>query len=158
MAGDERRRTWNHIKLHNNGLYFNPEHGDIICVRSSPDGVPPEEARVNIAHRVVHHSPSGFEWGYEGSGPSELALNILDLYLPPNWQNPHSKQRTQGVIKVAGGTYVSAAAWDYHQRFKRQFIAAIPREGGVIPGWRIKMFLHHNNVQWTDNIWFREGL
>lgn len=25
----------------------------------------------------VHHSPTGFEWGYAGSGPADLALSIL---------------------------------------------------------------------------------
>jgi hypothetical protein len=26
---------------------------------------------------VERHSPDGFEWGYEGSGPADLALSIL---------------------------------------------------------------------------------
>jgi len=30
---------------------------------------------------LVNHSPTGFQWGYAGSGPSQLALAILaDLY------------------------------------------------------------------------------
>src|SRR3990170_8477957 len=29
--------------------------------------------------RVWCHSPSGFNWGYEGSGPAQLALAILLL-------------------------------------------------------------------------------
>lgn len=29
-----------------------------------------------LKHRV-HHSPTGFEWGYGGSGPADLALSIL---------------------------------------------------------------------------------
>lgn len=30
---------------------------------------------------IVRHSPDGFEWGYGGSGPSDLALSILtDVY------------------------------------------------------------------------------
>jgi len=29
-----------------------------------------------LKHRV-RHSPTGFEWGYLGSGPSDLALSIL---------------------------------------------------------------------------------
>ena len=32
----------------------------------------------NVPHLVVHHSPTGYEWGYGGSGPADLALNILD--------------------------------------------------------------------------------
>lgn len=30
---------------------------------------------------VVVHSPTGFEWGYGGSGPSDLALSILADHL-----------------------------------------------------------------------------
>ena len=26
---------------------------------------------------VVNHSPTGFEWGYQGSGPAQLALAML---------------------------------------------------------------------------------
>lgn len=26
--------------------------------------------RTNVPHLVAHHSPSGFEWGYGGSGPA----------------------------------------------------------------------------------------
>lgn len=26
---------------------------------------------------IVRHSPTGFEWGYGGSGPADLALSIL---------------------------------------------------------------------------------
>jgi hypothetical protein len=34
-------------------------------------------ACVNIPHSIIYHSPCGFEWGYGGSGPADLALNIL---------------------------------------------------------------------------------
>lgn len=30
-----------------------------------------------LEHRLVRHSPDGFAWGYGGSGPSDLALNML---------------------------------------------------------------------------------
>jgi len=26
---------------------------------------------------IVEHSPTGFQWGYGGSGPADLALSIL---------------------------------------------------------------------------------
>lgn len=31
---------------------------------------------------VANHSPTGFSWGYMGSGPAQLALAILLLFLP----------------------------------------------------------------------------
>lgn len=35
-------------------------------------------ARVyDLPHRKVKHSPTGFSWGYGGSGPAELALNMI---------------------------------------------------------------------------------
>ena len=33
-------------------------------------------ARTNVPIKVVHHSPAGIEWGYHGSGPADLALNL----------------------------------------------------------------------------------
>ena len=32
--------------------------------------------------KVFNHSPTGFAWGYNGSGPAQLALAILMLQLP----------------------------------------------------------------------------
>lgn len=47
---------------------------------------------VNIPHKLVVHSPDGFEWGYAGSGPAELALNILALFVAPPeaWRLRHT--------------------------------------------------------------------
>ena len=35
----------------------------------------------NVPHIVTHHSPTGFEFGYGGSGPADLALNVCQAYL-----------------------------------------------------------------------------
>lgn len=52
------------------------------------------------AARFPCHSPTGFNWGYEGSGPAELAAMILfDLDLPLE------------------------QVWALHQAFKSQFVA-----------------------------------
>ena len=32
--------------------------------------------------RIENHSPTGFNWGYGGSGPAQLALAILMEFLP----------------------------------------------------------------------------
>lgn len=34
-----------------------------------------------LLKHVVWHSPDGFQWGYGGSGPADLALSILTDYL-----------------------------------------------------------------------------
>lgn len=35
--------------------------------------------RLDLARgqRIVNHSPDGFNWGYSGSGPSQLALSVV---------------------------------------------------------------------------------
>ena len=61
------------------------------------DGVP-------LAHRV-RHSPTGFEWGYGGSGPADLARSIL-------WE--HLGEEPPLML---------------YQKFKWDFVAKWPPEG-----------------------------
>lgn len=65
-------------------------------------------ALTNIVHRIVDHSPTGFDWGYGGSGPADLALNILLYFV---------EEKT---------------AYSLHQDFKWHFLAGMPKEGGRI--------------------------
>ncbi len=48
--------------------------GGVVVVRIATDG-----SQIPLPPRfdVRNHSPSGFEWGYGGSGPAQLALAIL---------------------------------------------------------------------------------
>lgn len=48
---------------------------DTVIVHG-PDGEP-----LPLRLDLANHSPSGFEWGYEGSGPAQLALAILAEHL-----------------------------------------------------------------------------
>lgn len=83
---------------------FIPFNGDIICKRL-------EEGLVfNIPHRYIKHSPTGMEWGYGGSGPADFALNALTMYIG------REKAEENGL----------------YQEFKRDFIAKLPYEGGII--------------------------
>lgn len=52
-------------------------------VNSITRETPPTRALVPIEprHDLRNHSPDGFEWGYEGSGPAQTALAVLtDFY------------------------------------------------------------------------------
>jgi len=73
--------------------------GDIVC---NPDGT------TNVPHYIKYHSPTGLAWGYGGSGPADLALNALAVYIG------------EEEAKL------------YHQEFKWEFIATMPKEGGTI--------------------------
>ena len=79
--------------------------GDVVC-RRGPEGAAHVEG---VAHLWVWHSPAGFEWGYGGSGPADLALNIL---------------------LAATGDHPFAGL--HHQDFKRAKVEALPHGGGVI--------------------------
>jgi len=79
------------------------------------------EARTDLEHTWVYHSPDGFEWGYGGSGPSDFALNLLGLVVAP------------------------PEAWRLHHAFKRDVVAKLPREGGVITVPQI--------VRWVEAQW-----
>jgi hypothetical protein len=54
---------------------------------------------------LSNHSPTGFEWGYGGSGPAQLALAIL-----------------------ADALGDDKAALRLHQRYKFMVIGALPRD------------------------------
>jgi hypothetical protein len=106
---------------------FDAETLDVLCRRVTGD------LRCNIPHRHINHSPTGFECGYLGSGPSDLALNIMALHLP-------LAPGDQGV-ELNDGTYVSWEAWRLYDAFKRAFVATMDRDGGVIAGSRVKEWI-----------------
>lgn len=94
-----------------------------------------EKPYANIPQLVIHHSPDGFSWGYQGSGCADLALNILELAL----LSQHFKGKR---VKCWKGSCFEKA-WQMHQEYKRQVIARIPKEGGTITGESV--------LQWIAN-------
>ncbi|MDP9439574.1 MAG: hypothetical protein M3P49_12675 [Actinomycetota bacterium] len=63
-------------------------------------------------YHVVHHSPTGFAWGYSGSGPADLALSILADAL---WERPRPEDLRVG----------RSLASQHHQDYKRACIAPL---------------------------------
>ena len=66
-----------------------------------------------------NHSPTGFEWGYGGSGAAQLALAILADHLGDDEQ-----------------------AFDFYQRFKWAVIAELPRNEWVLTSDQVEQALH----------------
>lgn len=97
--------------------------------------------RANVRHSVVWHSPAGYGVGYAGSGPADLALNILNAFIPPGrpW-NSADDDRDDIPEKCFRG-YASMFAVRHHQDFKRDFIATMPDKGGVIPAAMIAAWI-----------------
>lgn len=68
------------------------------------------------------HSPDGFEFGYAGSGPAQLALAILLDFCEANCLD-------------------EAWALDHYQAFKEKFIATAGNYSGTITSEQIAEFL-----------------
>lgn len=89
-----------------------------------------EQVKTNVPHLVVHHSPDGFEWGYGGSGPSDLALNICEYYMEIVRQSGHD---VGDYVTVGKGDHcVRRKTIGVYQNFKWQFVASVPKQGGTI--------------------------
>ena len=79
--------------------------------------------RVRALRHVPFHSPSGFEWGYQGSGPADLALAILVDYF-------HERAPRNGWLagRLFARWTVDSQAFRHHQYFKRDVIAQFCEE------------------------------
>jgi hypothetical protein len=65
-----------------------------------------------------NHSPTGFEWGYGGSGPAQLALAILADHFGNDEQ-----------------------AFNFHHRYKWEVIAELPKRSWTLTSQDIDLVL-----------------
>ncbi len=80
------------------------------------------EGKPDVLHHVVRHSPTGFEWGYLGSGPADLAYSILADY--------------------AGEDVAESLA----VRFKEEVVARLPRTAWMLTDAALTAFLERHHV------------
>lgn len=93
----------------------------LVCQRLA-DGT----AATNVPWWVKHHSPTGMEWGYAGSGPADLALNLaIELLRARGWQEAET-------VQCWDGQPVWRAAYVLHQDLKWQIVAPLPQVGGTV--------------------------
>jgi len=75
---------------------------------------------------IERHSPTGFEWGYGGSGPADLALSLLADYLG----DAVAAEELKGAFKSEIIARLPGAAWmlteDALQAFLRRHAMAVP--------------------------------
>lgn len=74
----------------------------------------PLQLRLDLAS----HSPTGFEWGYWGSGPAQLALAILANFLQDDQE-----------------------AFRLHQEFKMDVVAKLDRDRWSLTGAEVEQAL-----------------
>lgn len=77
----------------------------------------PDGSMATLPH-LVYHSPDGFEWGYGGSGPSDLARSIVGDVM--DWKDPHPA---------------------LYQMVKWKLIANMPHKGGEITEEQVREVL-----------------
>ena len=111
-----------------------------IFIARTPEG----GVITNVPLRVIHHSPGGFEFGYGGSGPADLALNILEVMF-----RDHIPFRGRTTRCFKGQCLETV--WNLHQDFKWRFIGGLDRDnGGMIPfedvkGWILGKLANGNS-------------
>ena len=84
-------------------VYVGYRHRGDAIVEKGPDQ---ERLTPERSLELVNHSPSGFEWGYGGSGPAQLALALLLDY-----------------------TGDEAVALDHYQEFKTEVVSQLDCTG-----------------------------
>jgi hypothetical protein len=102
----------------------------------------------NVPHLVTHHSPDGFEFGFAGSGPADLALNILEWLLKDVGYEGDRQKIWRG--------YCFQLAYHLHQHLKVDIIARMPRAGGVIKVNAVKDWLAAYLPKEKDADYWRE--
>ena len=73
-----------------------------------------------------NHSPTGFEWGYGGSGPAQLALALLADHFSDD-------QKAVGL----------------HHYFKLEVVAKLPKRGWTLTSEQITQALESSAIQQT---------
>jgi hypothetical protein len=71
--------------------YEGRREGHVVCV--TVNGRP-----LNPQLHLYNHSPSGFEWGYGGSGPAQLALAIMVDHVGDTAEALHLYQRFKWAV------------------------------------------------------------
>ncbi len=92
-----------------------------------------EEHEQPLTHVCVH-SPDGFEWGYPGSGPADLALAIMVDFL--------KEDPTKAQVYAKTGQGSPSPAVHCYQKFKDKFVIGLPKERWTLTEEEIKKWYY----------------
>lgn len=99
-------------------------------------GLPPISSRFEI-----RHSPDGFQWGYSGSGPTELARAILLAVIPRDDRVRHPRcyrtfrDRFISRIKADEFTLDSKEVEEWYEEWVLTVSASEIERGWTKRGW-----------------------
>lgn len=109
-----------------------PPDESVVLSRPGNEGRFPA---TNVPHYAVRHSPDGYEWGYGGSGPTDLAMNVVEHFVRQmdDLEAGDTKPAQEGRIHdLTDGIY---------NFFLREVIASLPREGATLPAADIRSWI-----------------
>lgn len=104
---------------------------DRLILRRGEDDTP----MTNVPHAVEHHSTNGFEWGYAGSGPADLALNIVHYFVN------RMDNVGFGDTKSLNDGSVDRLTFYTYQRFKRDYLQGADRDGFSLDADQIRRWI-----------------
>ncbi len=96
------------------GYYDVKVHEAVVTVKEDSK-TKPLDPRLDL----INHSPTGFAWGYAGSGPSQLAFAILaDFFIGANREGMNDRLKH----------HLEQTAERLHQDFKWEVIAKLNKD------------------------------
>jgi hypothetical protein len=123
--------------------FSKPFSQDVVIWREHPADGPSTLIRANFARTCMPRPGSVYDCGTSGQGAADLALNILNAFVPPRAESVQRwgvDQRDDDPLRSWKGV-VSRFAIEHHQQFKREFIERLPSEGGRIDAERIREWI-----------------
>ncbi len=85
---------------------------EVFVVDNAPQGITNKPLK-----HFEYHSPDGFEWGYAGPGPSDLALAILADHFK---ETPTREEIYKRANELRCLRYYHRLKWDYLMEFNRE--------------------------------------
>ncbi|MDI6772795.1 MAG: DUF6166 domain-containing protein [bacterium] len=90
---------------------------------------------------IVAHSPTGFDWGYNGSGPADLSLALVADVLRENTTARLPAEVFERYCSEHQGHISALRAWKVCEQFKRRVVShlASGMKADVLPSevWRL---------------------
>jgi hypothetical protein len=83
-------------------------------------------AELMTRNELRNHSPTGFEWGFNGSGPAQLALAMLcDFFRDDNKALEYYEEfKTDVIAPIGGATWIikseTIVEWARHKMKERK--------------------------------------
>jgi hypothetical protein len=109
----------------------------VIAVGFDADGMD----EIEFVPHLVHHSPTGMEFGYAGSGPADLALSLLTFHLGA--EPTAVKKILTGALaeREVEANKPAARVVRLYQHFKDEVLVVTTLDFLDLSGWGINQWI-----------------